>query len=625
MRFLKTGLILFSIFLTSCFDAPSFLPVENASSFSSKVGVQVEIEKTVDETGAVSGEFSANSKVTQNLNADPNSALGGSGAAFPPGALQVATTVTLEEGVDLNDFGIENSLGLAEDTEIASSGVPVVISSSVATETKEPFTLALPIPSDSNLLQGDKFYSILFRVEVVSESVTKEGLLPTAEIIIENGIAKFQTKYFGAYQVVTVTKPIEQKIEKVTEKVIVSKTQAQLAPMELSEIDKIAAPQNGVVTMTGANLRKSMTVAFSGGAVAEPSIVNESTATFSMPETAFGFNEVTVTQDGTVKKFTLFALNDKVDYPLITMDSSGVCEGVTYYDASGNLKTGTKKCATTTTSTGSNLDADANGAADRADSATTATTASYATQAGYAQGKSGTDIVAASTISIPTTGDFFRVIGGGTINDIATTGNYGRRAILYFDAPTTLAHSNTIDLYKSTDYKVIAGDIIELMEVPSGWMELMRKSKNKTNFYARMDNTGVTTAEDYYSDFITWSEVVNDNLSNYDPTTKEFTITETGTYTVEYQYYAELSQVPAKFDSGFQILRNGNFNTTGDFTYYCGYSGTTVDCGGPKVFTYGFVAGDVLTFKVYFYDKDAQVDSVTFFSNNMYIKIVKND
>ena len=111
----------------------------------------------------------------------------------------------MQLGADISG-SVARESGLS-DVEATSS--PVYISSSVAFDAIQPFTLAIALPQGSGLTDGgEKYYTILYVVDVVSSGQKVSGLIPTAKITIKDGKAYFDTKNFGVFQVVKVTSPV---------------------------------------------------------------------------------------------------------------------------------------------------------------------------------------------------------------------------------------------------------------------------------------------------------------------------------------------------------------------------------------------------------------------------------
>jgi len=154
----------------------------------------------------------------------------------------------------------------------------------------------------------------------------------------------------------------------------------------------------------------------------------------------------------------LFARADKTELPLITMDESGVCAGIHYYDAEGNKKTGTRDCSGGTAVPADvmrkgDYDKNADGTVDKAtisDSAAVSGTSMSVTgavpEAAFALGKEGTAPTydgATKSLGIVGNGTFYKASLGG-LKDIARMSVLpaGSRVTVFFEEPIILRHSD---------------------------------------------------------------------------------------------------------------------------------------------------------------------------------------
>jgi hypothetical protein len=150
---------------------------------------------------------------------------------------------------------------------------------------------------------------------------------------------------------------------------------------------------------------------------------------------------------------------------LITVGAAGVCNGIKYYDANGIIRTGTKACS----SSSAGADVNNNGIVDNAD---------------YSFGLEGASLTSAPTLTVGNDGSFFKVVGGGTINAIATS-RVGRKIILMFDSQTIMTESAALSLIGKSDFVFAAGDVSEFVDTPVGWKEMSRNSTSECTVTSR--------------------------------------------------------------------------------------------------------------------------------------------
>jgi hypothetical protein len=211
--------------LSSCFQLPS----------QSKGSVQVlnsepraVVTRAVGESKAVAS-FDPNSKVATTIDA-PKGALAGSSITLPAGSLSIAAELIVEEAVSLSETSLTASVGISADVEVKPVGAGLIIRPSEAADLTQPLTIAMPINPFSTLrgwiaqtlgLQTGKYYAVFFKYFVQDE--LKAGVIPTSELrLTSEGLVLFEG-YFGAYWLVEVSAPIEQRVEVVSQEPIVNK------------------------------------------------------------------------------------------------------------------------------------------------------------------------------------------------------------------------------------------------------------------------------------------------------------------------------------------------------------------------------------------------------------------
>jgi hypothetical protein len=467
-------LILLAFVMVSCFDQkPGKATLKNSPSTTV---IRAVISQDGQET---SGTLSASSGEIQTLSAPEGSAISGVLSSFPPGSISIDTEITLSPGADITDANDLKSVGLSDDNKVQSVGSAVSIESSVAFNTSVPFTVAISIGSQSLLLQ-DQFnsYAVVYKVKDVDTNTLKFGIIPANEIVLSGGKASFTTQMFGTFQLVKTIIPIVVRQEAVVATLIADK------PAEIDEVVPFIADGGREITMKGAGFTGKMLVTVAGIPVRRLNVKSDVQATFIVPDNVpFGFTTVDANQAGVKTSYQLLARSaDKLSLPLITMDPSGVCEGVNYYDANGVQQIGTKSCAAAANTNAATADkakvADTAAYANFAASAAEANVAVTAQEAEFARGKKGPTLTASSSVTIPANGDFFDISGSATIQNfgIGVEGQVIKLRFLQELVVTGSKVSPKLALKDDLPFVSQSGLILELIGTSNGWTEIGRST-----------------------------------------------------------------------------------------------------------------------------------------------------
>jgi hypothetical protein len=123
------------------------------------------------------------------------------------------------------------------------------------------------------------------------------------------------------------------------------------APMEITDRSPLVAGPGTIVTLTGKNFRSGLKLAalgLQGAAMPAVTVESDTKATFTMPAgAAFGPLALTLEQDGTSQRISVFFEAGQTDFPIITDSADQICTGKKFYNASGTLTEGTKNCSGT--------------------------------------------------------------------------------------------------------------------------------------------------------------------------------------------------------------------------------------------------------------------------------------
>jgi hypothetical protein len=175
---------------------------------------QGEVAQTRSDQGGVkTAALEPSTTETQLVQASADSNIGDVVVAFPPGAVAIATDITVREGAPLDDATLVAEVGLSPETQVKQSAPPVMISSSEPLDLAQPMVVGLTLPADTSLaLQDDGFLArvgVVYRVQVQATGELISGLKPALDLAFEDGKLLYETLYFGWFQVVVFDRPIE--------------------------------------------------------------------------------------------------------------------------------------------------------------------------------------------------------------------------------------------------------------------------------------------------------------------------------------------------------------------------------------------------------------------------------
>ncbi len=200
--------------------------------------------------------FSSSSNSTQTLRSlDSN--LGDAMISFPPGALNIDTEISLQHGEDITDSSDVSALGIS-DSDVAGSAAPVMaISEDKSVVLGQPMQIHLPLPSMTGLVaESSEYIVILYRVFDPETETIQAGLMPRSGFEVSAGKAIVETKRWGTYQAVILTRKIESAVSAQSENALKSKTGRSFleaippstAAANFESVSLINAAQDGFVS-----------------------------------------------------------------------------------------------------------------------------------------------------------------------------------------------------------------------------------------------------------------------------------------------------------------------------------------------------------------------------------------
>ena len=164
-----------------------------------------------DTNGVIIATLDPNSATAQVVKASANSNIKDVSIAFPPGALAIATDISLQEGETFSASALTAAAGVADGTSITQAATPVTVLSSQPIDLKVPMVIALSLPSGAGLAADTlpiERIGVIFRVQVQATGERLAGVVPAAALTIQGGRLLYPSNYFGWFQVTVFDKPI---------------------------------------------------------------------------------------------------------------------------------------------------------------------------------------------------------------------------------------------------------------------------------------------------------------------------------------------------------------------------------------------------------------------------------
>ncbi len=164
-----------------------------------------------DVNGVIVATLDPNSATAQVVKASASSNIKDVSIAFPPGALAIATDISLQEGESFSASSLTAAAGVADGTSITQAAAPVTVLSSQPIDLKVPMVIALSLPSGAGLASDAlpiERMGVIYRVQVQATGERLAGVVPAASLTIQGGRLLYPSNYFGWFQVTVFDKPI---------------------------------------------------------------------------------------------------------------------------------------------------------------------------------------------------------------------------------------------------------------------------------------------------------------------------------------------------------------------------------------------------------------------------------
>jgi hypothetical protein len=156
---------------------------------------------TTEKDGVVTATIDPNATVDQILVASPTSKAADASVTFPPGALAVATDISIGEAIDQSS-ALLSELGV---NGLVQGGAPVYIgpaSAGTTVDVAQPLTIQLPIPLEDLSLTGlADDDSKLVLIYVIHNNGWKSGIIPLTKENLVGAFLKVALKGLGYFQV----------------------------------------------------------------------------------------------------------------------------------------------------------------------------------------------------------------------------------------------------------------------------------------------------------------------------------------------------------------------------------------------------------------------------------------
>ncbi len=309
------------------------------------------ISTLVEEQGVVTRVMNPDAKITQAIVGASGSAVETAKATFPPGTINIAMKVSLEEASSIATAATVGQFDL--NNSFRGAGVAVGVTSNVNADAVKPFTIALSVPTTTlHLVDPLEKLVVVYKVKVAATGEIKAGIIPRQELTVTNGFVNIETLYFGVYQAVLMESLVETRLEaSVSQPLQMKREEKSLPPLEVLARQPVVVKKGDTITLSGKNFRPTMTLAWNGTTINKLKYVSDSVVSFVAPtEAAMGLTALNITQEGSESSVSMVFQGDG-NTLIGSFSADQVCSDVTYFDLNGKSKQGTRNCTSTPSST----------------------------------------------------------------------------------------------------------------------------------------------------------------------------------------------------------------------------------------------------------------------------------
>lgn len=302
----------------------------------------------VENDGVVTMTINPDATSAQYIQAASGTGIESAQVVIPPGAINIAMNISLEEASSIATPATVGHLEL--NNSFLNAGKAIGVTANVNLDATKPFILSLPVPTTKLRLADDPLdtLSVVFKVKIAATGEIRTGIIPRKELIIENNVIKIETTYFGVYQAVLTEKLLAEKVEtKIDSNLQMKREEKTLPPMEVLGRQPVVVKRGETITLTGKNFRPTMTLAWNGSSINKLKYMSDSQVSFTAPsEGSLGLLALNVLQEGSSSSVSLVFQGDGSTL-VGSFSPSEVCSDVTYFDLNGKSQQGTRNCSGT--------------------------------------------------------------------------------------------------------------------------------------------------------------------------------------------------------------------------------------------------------------------------------------
>lgn len=294
--------------------------------------------------GKVTGSIEPSSDKAQIIKGNGSDVLSSYSLEFPPGSLSIPTNITLEEGIPTNFSDVKKELSISEGDTFSQKGKPVVVTSSAAADLKVPMTISINIPNESSLRLVESSLNYVVRYQIKKNETSKwySGFIASEDIVKNASEVKFQSKYFGKFELYEVSRKIEKAA--ISEKEI-PEVNLAIREIEISSLDNVMPKSGDVIFLKGKNFHDGLKITIGSTVASNFLVESEESIKLTVPtEVSFGLHQLTIANNISSSKLNLFSRGALTDLPLISLEPKDVCSGIQFYDQTGTKRDGTKSC-----------------------------------------------------------------------------------------------------------------------------------------------------------------------------------------------------------------------------------------------------------------------------------------
>lgn len=198
--------------LYACGKAESNGDDERSALDPALAAIEVDAATLSDVDGVVTVTIAAESPNTQIVKASVDSLIQGASLAFVPGSFDINFDVSLEGGKNLATRVNLTKL-IDEKANFLTTAAAVVVTWTYDEDAFIPFKVRVPAPEAPNPAPKASMLAVLSLKNQVGKPQHLLGLLPLAASAVQDGFVTFDSKAYGAFQVVYIDRVAKELVE----------------------------------------------------------------------------------------------------------------------------------------------------------------------------------------------------------------------------------------------------------------------------------------------------------------------------------------------------------------------------------------------------------------------------